>query len=261
MAERSDPALVPGPDAVTGAPPRRVLVVDDDVMVRDVVRRYLERSGHEVIMAGDGETALMLVDEHRPDLVVLDLMLPGMGGIEVCARIRRSSALPVLMLTALGEEDDRIVGLEVGADDYVTKPFSPRELALRVLSILRRSDGDGRQSVDGPASSGADGGHAPRQLADGDLVLDLAARRASLDGRPLALTIREFDLLSFLIGHPDTAFTRAQLLERVWDWDFGDQSTVTVHVRRLREKIEPVPTQPRRIVTVWGVGYRYDRQG
>ncbi|MEQ4209086.1 response regulator transcription factor [Actinopolymorpha sp. B9G3] len=254
MDERTDRETVTG-----GASPRRVLVVDDDVMVRDVVRRYLERSGHEVIMAGDGETALAMVNERHPDLVVLDLMLPGIGGIEVCARIRRSSALPVLMLTALGEEDDRILGLEVGADDYVTKPFSPRELALRVQSILRRSDG--RVTADGPAPDGLDGASGQRQLADADLMIDLAARRATLGGRELALTIREFDLLSFLIVHPGTAFTRTQLLERVWGWDFGDQSTVTVHVRRLREKIEALPTQPRRIVTVWGVGYRYDRQG
>jgi DNA-binding response OmpR family regulator len=244
--------------------PRRVLVVDDDVTVRDVVRRYLERSGHEVVLAGDGETALRLVDEREPDLVVLDLMLPGIGGIEVCSRIRQNSALPVLMLTALGEEDDRILGLEVGADDYVTKPFSPRELALRIQSILRRSDYDGRRPANGATPPGGrDGGRDDRRepLVDADLVVDLAARRASLGDRELALTIREFDLLSFLLAHPGTAFTRTQLLERVWGWDFGDQSTVTVHVRRLREKVEPVPTRPRRIVTVWGVGYRYDRQG
>ncbi|HZC25943.1 MAG TPA: response regulator transcription factor, partial [Actinopolymorphaceae bacterium] len=200
--------------------------------------------------AGDGATALELVDDRRPDLVVLDLMLPDISGIDVCARIRRGSALPVLMLTALGEEDDRILGLEVGADDYVTKPFSPRELALRVGSILRRADASapGRR----PETDG-------QELVDGSLVLDVAAHRGRLGGRELSLTTREFDLLRFLLTHPGTAFSRPELLERVWGWDFGDQSTVTVHVRRLREKIEQVPTKPRRIVTVWGVGYRYDR--
>ena len=229
---------------------RRVLVVDDDVTVRDVVRRYLERAGHEVVLAGDGESALAMVEDRRPDLVVLDLMLPGISGIEVCARIRRGSALPVLMLTALGEEDDRILGLEVGADDYVTKPFSPRELALRVGSILRRTDASARPHQAPPGG---------QELIDGDLVLDVAGRRGLLSGRALTLTTREFDLLRFLLTHPGTAFTRPELLERVWGWDFGDQSTVTVHVRRLREKIEPTPTKPSRIVTVWGVGYRYDR--
>jgi DNA-binding response OmpR family regulator len=240
----------PGPGP---GPEYRILVVDDDETVRDVVRRYLERAGHDVLTAGDGETALALVDERRLDLVVLDLMLPGLGGIEVCTRIRRGSALPVLMLTALGEEDDRILGLEVGADDYVTKPFSPRELTLRVGSILRRSRTRTADPDHGASGSG--------RLKDGNLELDLAARRVHLDGRELGLTTREFDLLTFLLTHPDTAFSRPELLERVWGWDFGDQSTVTVHVRRLREKIEPAPTQPRRIVTVWGVGYRYERQG
>ncbi len=233
-------------------PGHRILVVDDDETVRDVVRRYLERAGHKVLVAGDGESALALVDEQRLDLVVLDLMLPGLGGIEVCTRIRNHSALPVLMLTALGEEDDRILGLEVGADDYVTKPFSPRELTLRVGSILRRS-----QAATGAMDQATPGG----RLTDGNLEVDLAARRVHLGGLPLALTTREFDLLTFLLTHPDTAFSRPELLERVWGWDFGDQSTVTVHVRRLREKVEPIPTQPQRIVTVWGVGYRYDRQG
>ncbi|MGX7825423.1 response regulator transcription factor [Actinokineospora sp. 24-640] len=219
----------------------RVLVVDDDLTVSDVVRRYLERGGHEVALAATGEDALRWIDEHRPDLVVLDLMLPGIDGLEVCRRLR--GTVPVIMLTALGEEEDRIVGLSLGADDYVTKPFSPRELALRVTSVLRRA------TTAPPA----------RALADGGLRVDPAARQATLDGADLALTIREFDLLAFLIAHPGEAFTREQLLHEVWGWDFGDQSTVTVHVRRLREKIERVPAAPDRITTVWGVGYRYDR--
>jgi DNA-binding response OmpR family regulator len=223
----------------------RVLVVDDDETVRDVVRRYLERDGHEVVVAGDGESALQLVARQVPDLVVLDLMLPGIDGLEVCRRLRQRHSVPIVMLTALGEEEDRVVGLQLGADDYVTKPFSPRELALRVGSVLRRA-------------KGAPAGPAMGELRDGGLRLDTVARSASLNGAPLALTIREFDLLVFFMVNPGQAFSRPQLLERVWGWDFGDQSTVTVHVRRLREKIEEDPANPKRIVTVWGVGYRFD---
>ena len=222
----------------------RVLVVDDDLTVSDVVRRYLERAGHDVALAATGEDALAWSAEHAPDLVVLDLMLPGIDGLEVCRRLRERSAVPVVMLTALGEEEDRIAGLSLGADDYVTKPFSPRELALRVDSVLRRAQA-------APAATAT--------LVDGDLRVDPAARRATLDGGELALTTREFDLLAFLLAHPGEAFTRERLLHEVWGWDFGDQSTVTVHVRRLREKIERAPAKPARISTVWGVGYRYDR--
>jgi DNA-binding response OmpR family regulator len=224
----------------------RVLVVDDDLTVRDVVRRYLERGDHQVFLADNGEEALRWIDEHKPDLVVLDLMLPGMDGLEVCRRLRQHSTIPVVMLTALGEEENRIAGLQLGADDYVTKPFSPRELALRVSSVLRRA-----QTPPAPSE--------PRQLVDGDLALDVTAHKATHRGAELTLTTREFDLLLFLMSHPGEAFSREQLLERVWGWNFGDQSTVTVHVRRLREKIEDVPAKPARIVTVWGVGYRYDR--
>ncbi|MGB3440001.1 MAG: response regulator transcription factor [Actinophytocola sp.] len=220
-----------------------VLVVDDDLTVRDVVRRYLELAGHRVALADNGEDALAWIAGHDPDLVVLDLMLPGIDGLEVCRRLRETSAVPVVMLTALGEEENRIAGLQLGADDYVTKPFSPRELALRVSSVLRRS-GRSAPSTD---------------VVDGDLRLDAGARRATLAGTEMPLTTREFDLLAFLMAHPGEAFSREQLLERVWGWDFGDQSTVTVHVRRLREKIEKTPAKPVRIATVWGVGYRYDR--
>ncbi|MGW4114723.1 response regulator transcription factor [Actinosynnema sp. NPDC004786] len=222
----------------------RVLVVDDDVTVRDVVRRYLELAGHEVELVGDGESALRRVAEREPDLVVLDLMLPGVDGLEVCRRLRARSAVPVVMLTALGEEEDRIAGLRLGADDYVTKPFSPRELALRVTSVLRRS----RVA---PARSAS-------VLTDGGLRVDVGARAAWLDGRELSLTTREFDLLVFFLAHRGTAFGRTELLSRVWGWEFGDRSTVTVHVRRLREKVEADPARPVRIATVWGVGYRYD---
>ncbi|ALG06454.1 response regulator transcription factor [Kibdelosporangium phytohabitans] len=223
-----------------------VLVVDDDETVRDVVRRYLELAGHEVTLAGDGEHALDLVARSEPDLIVLDLMLPGIDGLEVCRRIRQRSAVPVVMLTALGEEENRIAGLRLGADDYVTKPFSPRELALRVGSVLRRA----RAVPAAPAN---------QVVTDGDLTLALGARQAVLRGTELSLTTREFDLLVFLLTNAGTAFSRVELLARVWGWDFGDQSTVTVHVRRLREKIEANPAKPVRIATVWGVGYRYDR--
>uniref|UniRef100_UPI0035E3FCA7 response regulator n=1 Tax=Thermomonospora cellulosilytica TaxID=1411118 RepID=UPI0035E3FCA7 len=225
----------------------RILVVDDDPTVADVVMRYLVRDGHRVRCVTDGREALAAARAEPPDLVVLDLMLPGMNGLEVCRRLREESAVPIVMLTALGEETDRLVGLESGADDYVTKPFSPRELALRVRSVLRRVRG-------GPAPAGRDGG----RLADGDLVVDLDAHEARLGGALLSLTAREFDLLAFLMRHPRRAFTRDELLEQVWGWSFGDSSTVTVHVRRLREKIERDSTAPRRIVTVWGVGYRYE---
>jgi len=222
-----------------------VLVVDDDVLVSDVVGRYLGRAGYQVTVAGDGEQALRAAQANPPDLVVLDLMLPGMPGLEVCRRLQAAGPVPVVMLTALGEEEDRILGLELGADDYITKPFSPRELVLRVASVLRRARSP-RNTIQLPP------------ITDDGLTVDVAARRAMLGGQELALTAREFDLLAFLIRNPGRAFTRSELLEQVWDWSFGDHSTVTVHVRRLREKVEADPTAPSRIATVWGVGYRYD---
>jgi DNA-binding response OmpR family regulator len=219
-----------------------VLVVDDDPTVSDVVRRYLERAGFEVALAADGVTALNEYARRRPDLVILDIMLPGLDGLEVCRRLRlQADSAPIIMLTALGEETDRIAGLQLGADDYVTKPFSPRELVLRVQSVLRRSQP--RQ--------------ADRPIQDGNLRIDPVRRVATLDDAELALTVREFDLLYYLMAHPGVALKRADLLEAVWGWTFGDQSTVTVHVRRLREKIERDPANPERIQTVWGVGYRY----
>jgi len=224
----------------------RVLVVDDDATVRDVIGRYLGDAGYRVDLAADGPTGLWAARERNPDAVILDLMLPGLSGLDVCRALRGvDDRLPIVMLTALGEEDDRVLGLELGADDYVTKPFSPRELVLRVGSILRRS-----RPADQPAPA----------LTDGGLHVDPLARRAELDGAELALTTREFDLLAYLMAHPGQAFGRAELLAQVWGWEFGDQSTVTVHVRRLREKIEADPTSPRRIATIWGTGYRYDPQ-
>jgi DNA-binding response OmpR family regulator len=221
-----------------------VLVVDDDVTVAEVVVTYLRNAGYEATHAADGETALRLAAERWPDLVVLDLMLPGVDGLEVCRRLRALGSVPVIMLTALSSENDRIAGLELGADDYVTKPFSPRELVLRVRSVLRRG-----ASASAPVDEVL--------LNDGDLELDLRAHRATRRGEELALTVREFDLLAFLLAHPGEAFSRAQLLERVWGWTFGDHSTVTVHVRRLREKVEDDPAEPSRLLTVWGVGYRW----
>jgi DNA-binding response OmpR family regulator len=223
---------------------QRVLVVDDDPTVSDVVRRYLEREDFSVRLAGDGQAALDAYRHDRPDLVVLDIMLPGIDGLEVCRRLRaQDPGLPVIMLTALGEESDRVLGLEIGADDYVTKPFSPRELVLRVQSVLRRT-----------APPVVPAG----ELVDGDLRVDVARRRATAGGQELALTVREFDLLVFLMRNPGRVLRRAELLEQVWGWTFGDQSTVTVHMRRLREKVEEDPAEPRRILTVWGVGYRYE---
>ncbi|GHG89675.1 response regulator transcription factor [Streptomyces lanatus] len=223
----------------------RVLVVDDDPTVAEVVSGYLDRAGYVVDRAGDGPEALARAAAHRPDLVVLDLMLPGMDGLEVCRRIRGDAPVPVIMLTARGDEDDRILGLEVGADDYVTKPFSPRELVLRVQSVLRRSRP----------------GQPSGALRAAGLSVDPAARRALKGDTELALTIREFDLLTFLLRHPGRVFSREDLMREVWGWDFGDLSTVTVHVRRLRGKVEDDPARPRLIQTVWGVGYRFDAAG
>ncbi|MER7361742.1 response regulator transcription factor [Nonomuraea wenchangensis] len=223
----------------------RILVVEDDPTVSEVVARYLERDGHEVECVGDGAEALRRALAHPPDLMVLDLMLPRLDGLQVCRRLRERWPVPVIMLTALGEEIDRVVGLETGADDYVVKPFSPRELALRVQSVLRRARG---ASVTGGTGV----------LRDDDLTVDVGAHEVRLRGAEVMLTAREFDLLAYLMRNPRQAFSRSALLNQVWGWSFGDSSTVTVHVRRLREKIEPDPTSPRRIVTVWGVGYRYE---
>jgi DNA-binding response OmpR family regulator len=219
-----------------------VLVVDDEPIVRDVVVRYLEREGSRTLEAADGDRARELVERDPPNLVVLDLMLPGMDGLALCRWIRSTSQLPVIMLTARGEEADRIVGLELGADDYVTKPFSPRELAARVRSVLRRSAPPAVQD---------------ERLSFGDLELDPAAREVKKAGRPLRLTAKEFDLLHFLASNPRHVFSRDQLMDRVWGYAAAlDTGTVTVHIRRLREKIEDDPSRPRFLETVWGVGYR-----
>jgi DNA-binding response OmpR family regulator len=220
-----------------------VLVVDDEPIVRDVVVRYLQREGYETLEAGDGLHAQELLREHEPSLVVLDLMLPGMDGLQLCQWIRARSELPVIMLTARAEEADRIVGLELGADDYVTKPFSPRELAARVRTVLRRS---------GPTSGSRE------RIVHSNLELDAAAREVTKAGKLLRLTAKEFDLLWFFASHPRRVFSRDQLMDRVWGYEPAfDTGTVTVHVRRLREKIEDDPSKPRHLETVWGVGYRF----
>ncbi|HVS86323.1 MAG TPA: response regulator transcription factor [Gaiellaceae bacterium] len=220
-----------------------VLVVDDEEIVRDVVVRYLRRDGYRTLEAADGEEALRLYEEESPALVVLDVMLPKTDGLEVARRIRAGSDLPIILLTARGEEADRIVGLELGADDYVTKPFSPRELAIRVRNLLKRA-------AAGPAPG--------TSSSFGDVELDADAREVRKAGTPLRLTLKEFDLLWFLASHPRRVFSRDQLMEAVWGYTTAlDTGTVTVHVRRLREKIEDDPSHPRHLETVWGAGYRF----
>ena len=222
---------------------KTVLVVDDEPIVREVVVSYLQREGFRTLEAGDGNRARELLMLEAPSLVVLDLMLPGMDGLDLCRWIRARSDLPVIMLTARGEEADRIVGLELGADDYVTKPFSPRELAARVRTVLRRS---------APPALGEE------KLSFDGLVIDASTREVTKAGEAVRLTAREFDLLWFLASHPRRVFSRSQLMDRVWGYEAAlDTGTVTVHVRRLREKIEDDPSQPRFLETVWGVGYRF----
>ena len=220
-----------------------VLVVDDEPIVREVVVRYLEREGFRTLEAADGIVARRLLERHNPSLVVLDVMLPGTDGLELCRWIRSHSNLPVIMLTARGEEADHIVGLELGADDYVTKPFSPRELAVRVRTVLRRAS---------PSTP------TDERLTFEGLEIDGLTRLVTKNGRPLRLTAKEFDLLRFLARHPRQVFSRDQLMDRVWGYEAVlDTGTVTVHVRRLREKIEDDPSHPRFLQTVWGVGYRF----
>jgi DNA-binding response OmpR family regulator len=225
----------------------RVLVVEDDPTVREVVVRYLEREGLVVEAVADGETALTAAAACWPDLVVLDLMLPRVDGFEVCRQLRARAPVPVIMLTARGDEDDRVIGLELGADDYVAKPFSPRELTARVKAVLRRA-----------AGAVPSGDAMPATIEAGDVRIDVTAREAFRSGELLALTAREFDLLAYLATRPRRAFRREELLEHVWGFTYGDTATVTVHVRRIREKVEADPSNPQHLVTVWGVGYRWD---
>ena len=221
---------------------KTILVVDDERKIATVLRGYLEQAGYRVVTAGDGQMALTAFRHAKPDLVVLDLMLPGMDGLDVCRALRRESSVPIIMLTARAEEADRLIGLELGADDYVVKPFSPREVVLRVRAILRRVEGEVAAS---------------ELLQAGDVMLDLAAHRASVAGRPVELTPMEFELLAVLVRAPGRTFTRAQLLQQIQDNPLeGFERTVDVHIRNLRAKIEPDPRSPRYIQTVYGVGYK-----
>lgn len=223
----------------------RILVVEDEPMVAEVVERYLRRDGYEVEVVHDGLAALSAIESFRPDLIVLDVMLPGLDGLEICRRVRGSSAVPIIILTARGDEVDRVLGLEIGADDYVTKPFSPREVAARVKAVLRRASPGAITESD--------------TLHFGALRLNGTTRAVELGNEPIHLTAREFDLLFFLATHPGQVFTRAQMLDAVWDFEFpGDETTVTVHMRRLRAKVEPDPSRPRHLKTVWGVGYKFE---
>ncbi len=223
----------------------RILVVEDDATVAEVVVRYLEREGYHVERVVDGETALERIETCRPDLVVLDVMLPRLSGFDVCSRLK-PSGLPVIMLTARGEESDKVMGLELGADDYIVKPFSPRELVARIRTVLRRS----HRMRAGP--------DVPARIRGGDLEIDPRSRSLLRGGEAVSLTAREFDLLLFLMQNQGRVFRREELLEHVWGYTFGGTPTVTVHVQRLRRKIERDPERPVHIATVWGAGYRFD---
>jgi DNA-binding response OmpR family regulator len=222
----------------------RILVVDDEPHIVELVRYNLAQEGFEVSVAYDGHDAIEKAKKDTPDLVILDLMLPYVDGLEVCRHIRKESSVPILMLTAKHGEQERVVGLELGADDYVTKPFSPRELVARVRAILRRT----ARETERPAASPA---------AVGGLVLDPTTHEVRLHGRLIDLTTKEFDLLQLLLGHPNRVFTRDFLLEHIWGYDyFGSTRTVDMHISRLREKIEDAPNTPTYIMTVRGVGYK-----
>lgn len=224
---------------------KSILVVDDERTIREVLRRYLERDGYQVREAADGQAALEAVERETPDLIVLDLMLPGVDGMTVARRLRAGLSVPIVMLTAKGELEDRIEGLQLGADDYIVKPFSPREVALRVNAVLRRRQEGTVQAAE--------------PIAVGELRLEPATREVECRGQAVELTAKEFDLLHFLMLHPRQVFSRDQLLDNIWGHEFyGDPSTVTVHIRRLREKIELDPSEPKQLLTVWGVGYKFE---
>lgn len=228
--------------AKSSASAKDILIVEDEDTIREVIRRYLERDGYLVREAADGYSALDEVEEKSPDLIIMDLMLPGVDGLTLTRQFQRQGRIPIIMLTAKGETSDRVRGLDLGADDYIVKPFSPRELVSRVQAVLRRT-----QIPD------------DQPLSMGDIYIEPRSRSVKVNEEEVGLTTKEFDLLWFLARHPKQVFTRFQLLDNVWGYDFmGDPSTVTVHMRRLREKIEATPSEPHHLITVWGVGYRFD---
>ncbi|MHB0886562.1 MAG: response regulator transcription factor [Bacillota bacterium] len=223
----------------------RILVVDDEPNIRELIRLYLGKEGFAVEESEDGEDALARVKANPPDLLVLDVMMPKKDGREVCREVRKTSSLPIIMLTAKNEEVDKVIGLEIGADDYLTKPFSPRELVARVRAVLRRARPAQEQAAD--------------VLTFPDFTVNHDSRELRVRGQVVPCPAKEFDLLWLFAKHPQRVFTREQLLQQVWEYDyFGDLRTVDVHVRRLREKIEPQPDEPRYIKTVWGVGYKFE---
>ncbi|MGN7764394.1 response regulator transcription factor [Paenibacillus sp. 22594] len=232
----------------------KILIADDESNIRDVCTRYLEREGYEVLTAVDGEEALQIWHENVPDLVILDVMMPKKSGFQVCEEIRNNHDVPVILLTARGEEGDRIIGLTMGADDYMIKPFSPRELVLRVKAILRRLRLSGTQPQILPPVA------APKETIQfAGLLIHLPSRCVEVNNVRIDLTVKEFELLTLLSTHPEQVFSRSQLLNKVWDVDYyGDTTTVTVHIRRLREKIETNPSEPEYIKTVWGIGYKFE---
>lgn len=224
----------------------KILVVDDDVRIVKIIRHCLEKEGYSVCSAVDGEEALRMAELQQPDLVVLDLMLPKINGLDVCKTLVAEQGVPVIILSAKGDELDRITGLRLGVDDYMTKPFSPMELVLRVQAVLRRIRGREKR-------------REKEVIEVGDLRIEFATRQTAIRSVPVNLTGKEFELLWLLSNHPHQVFTRMQLLKKIWHSDYqGDENTVTVHVRRLREKIEPNPAEPRYIKTVWGVGYKFE---
>ena len=225
---------------------QRILVIDDEPDIRNVVQLYLRREGFDVETAADGEAALRSVEQNPPDLVVLDLIMPKMGGLDVIRRIRSQQDIPIIMLTSKDEEIDKIVGLEVGADDYITKPFSPREMVARVKAVLRRPRDKTANNIN------------TATIQVGGLSINPQTRQVTVNDQSVELTVKGFDLLWLFANHPGQVFTREQLLDKVWGYDFyGDTNTVTVHIRRLRERIESDPANPRYILTVWGVGYKF----
>lgn len=238
----------------------KILVIEDELNIIQVIRLYLEQAGYSVLSANDGIAGLELHAREQPDLVILDLMLPALDGMEVCRRIRAWANTPILMLTARQGEDDRIAGLELGADDYLVKPFSPRELVSRVKAILRRSSPSLNGNAPGSQQSREEKEKANEEemLRFGDLLINIPARRVTIDGQPITLTVKEFDLLVTLASAPDRVFTREVLLNQVWGYTYlGDGRTVDVHIGTLRKKLEAIANAPHHVQTVWGVGYKF----